>query len=82
MMNSRNCNRGGLHLGTCADQLLDGTECLAAKFFRHGFGTCKILVNHADKPNISGFLSELVIDARVVASEGAYPNDGDGNGSV
>jgi hypothetical protein len=62
------------------DQLLDRTEGATVELFGDGVGTRGIFVDHADQFNSFEFLGELVVHAGVVASEGAYADDGNGNG--
>jgi hypothetical protein len=80
MMDGRNCDGCGFDVDASADQLLDGTKSAAAEFFRNRMGTRGIFVDHADQFNGFELMSELVVDAGMIASECAYTDDSNGNG--
>lgn len=49
---------------------------MAAEFFAYGVGTGGVIVNDTHQTSSFRFASQLVIDAGVVSSEGAYADDG------
>ncbi len=66
---------GGLHFTMRGDELFDRTKGPAAKFAGNGVGSLGIGVNDSHQPNCFALLRELVIDAGVVASEGAHADN-------
>ena len=66
----------GLYLSVRRDELLNASETAAAKLARRCVGPRDIGIDHPDQPHIVSFLRKLVIDAGMVAPEGAYANDG------
>jgi len=81
MVNCGYCDRSGLNVDPGADQLLDRTEGTAAEFFRNRISASGILVDHSDQFNRALFAGKLMIDAGMVASECAYADDSNGDGS-
>ena len=65
-------NRSGLHLAVGGHQLLDRAKGAAAEFAGHGVGPRHIGVDHSHQADRFALLGQLVIDAGVVASEGAH----------
>jgi hypothetical protein len=80
MMDCRNGDRCSLDIDTSADQLLDGTKSAAAEFLRDRIGARGIFVDNADQFNGFQFVGKLMVDAGMIASEGAYADDSNGNG--
>jgi hypothetical protein len=74
-------NRGCLNL-PFGNELVDRSKRAAAEFSGDRLPADGIFIGDALEPNGTGLARKLVIDAGVVASEGAYANDGDGDGMV
>ena len=70
-------DRGGLHFAVRGDQLLDRAEGAAAEFAGDGVGARHVGIHHAHQADRLALLRQLVIDAGVVASEGAHADHGD-----
>jgi hypothetical protein len=54
--------------------LLDRAEGFAAELGGHRVGPRRIGIDHADESHATRFL-QLLVDARVIAPEGAHAND-------
>src|SRR5207245_9538456 len=76
MMNRRDRYRGSLNFAMSRD-FFDGTEGTAAKLARNRIGTCQIRINYPDKSHQLAMLTELLINASMIAAERARANDGD-----
>ena len=72
-------HRGGLHFAVRGDQLLDRAKCAATEFAGHSVGPRHIRVHHSHQANRFALLCQLVIDAGVVAPEGAHADHCDVN---
>lgn len=75
MKNCRYRDRGSLHLAVRGEHLVDGAEGAATKLGSDRVGTGGIGIDHSNKADVAGLL-ERVIDASVIASEGADTDDG------
>ena len=60
-------------------ELLNGTKTAAAKFARDRLSPRSVRVNHSNQPYWRTFLGQLIVNASVVAAEGAYANYRDVN---
>ena len=67
-----NSDGGCLHLAVGGHQLFDGSESAAAEFAGDGVGAGHVRIHHAHQADRFPLLRQLVIDAGVVASEGAH----------
>jgi hypothetical protein len=82
MMDCGHSDRCSFDIDPGADQLLDRTKGTAAEFSCDRVSSRGIFVDHADQFNGLEFTSKLVVNAGVITSEGAYADDGNGNGIV
>ena len=69
-------NRGGLDFAVGGDELLDGTESAATEFAGDGVGARQVWIDHPHQADGFALLRQLVIDAGMVASEGAHADHG------
>ena len=73
MVDSRYRNRGGLDFAVRGEELVERSEGAAAKLKGYGIGTGHVAVDHAKQAERLALLLEFLVDAGVVASEGADP---------
>ena len=71
-------NRGRLNL-IAGEQLLDGAEGARAILAGEGIGASRFSVHDRGQLDRLTLLRELVVNAGMVASEGAHADDGDVN---
>jgi hypothetical protein len=64
------------------DELLDRTKGPAAEFASQRIGAPQVRVDDAHQPHPLALLGQLLIDAGMIASKGAYADDGDVDGGV
>ena len=60
-------------------ELLNGTKTAAAKFARDRLSPRSVRVNYSNQPYWRTLLGQLMVNASVVAAEGAYANYRDVN---
>jgi len=72
---------GGLQLAVRGEHLRDGAERFAGEFAGDGIGAGGVGIDDAEKTNGFALLFEFFVDAGMVASEDACPDDGGGDGS-
>ena len=71
----------GLQLAVRGEHLRDGAESFAGEFAGDRIGAGSVGINDAEKADRLALLFEFFVDAGMVASEDACPDDGDGDGS-
>jgi hypothetical protein len=64
------------------DELLDRTKGTAAEFASQGIGVRQIRVDEPHQPHPLALLRQLLIDAGMIASKGAYADNGNVDGGV
>ena len=81
VMNCGSGDRRCLQFAVRGEHLQDGAEGLAGKFAGDGICAGGVGIDDAEKADGLALLFEFFVDAGVVASEDACPDDGDGDGS-
>ena len=71
-----------MYLPLSGNQLLDRSKTSAAKFLCRRIGAWDVRIDHADQLDGHSLFRQLLVHAGVIAPEGAYANDGNGNGIV
>ncbi len=72
MLHRGNSDGGRLHLAVGGNQLLDRSESAAAEFAGDSVGAGHVGIHNPHQADRFALLRQLVIDAGVVASEGAH----------
>jgi len=76
MVNRRHSHGGSLDFAVGGGELFDGSESAATKFSGNRIRLRRVGVHDSHQPDGFPLLRELMIDAGVVASEGAHANYG------
>jgi len=71
MMNRRGLQPMQPGFAVCPDELLNGTKRLGGEFSVDCISTAKVAVNHADEPHRFAIFGELMVHARMIATERA-----------
>jgi hypothetical protein len=72
MMQRRNRHGCGFH---ASEKLFHGSQRGAAKLAGHSLGLGRVAIHHGNKFHAGALLLQVVINARMIAAEGAYTND-------
>jgi len=76
MANRGYCHRRSLQFAVPGGELFDGTESTAAEFPGNAVRPRRVCVDNSHQADGLALLGQLVINAGVIASEGAHANHG------